>query len=478
MIRCSRRLLACLTCAAAASTALASIASASAAPPPPLSEAQAQKVGTDAYVYGMSLMEFLRLRSTQTSVTVPNELSDAPVNQLGNQRNLANAAHQVFVAPNNDTLYTMGHLDLSRGPLVLHVPKVANHRYYVMEFIDPYTNDFHYIGTRTTGDGAQNFVIVGPHFQGKLPAGLRVIRSSYDRIWICGRTLVYGPSDLAAVHKIQNGYRLIPLKAFERLGLGYTQPRPRRIVTKHTDASVPTGLAFFDALGTAMAQNPPLARDAQILREMKTVGIGPGLHPTKEHLSADVRAGLRAAAASGPAKIFALRSQFVLASAPKHHGWYVPPSDIGNFGTDYGLRSVVAVYGIAANIPAEALYPVGSFDNTGQLLNGAHRYVIHIPAASIPPVHAYWSLTAYNQNLYLVPNPINRYAINQFTPGVKYNKDRSLDLYVQATPPAGHPSNWLPSPPSGQFEVILRMYWPKTSVLNGTYNYPQIIRVG
>jgi hypothetical protein len=478
LIRCSRRLLACLTCAAVASTTVVSLGSAAAASPASLSESQTQKIGSDAYVYGTSLMEFLRQRATQTSVTVPNALSDAPVNQFGNQRNLASAAHQVFVAPNNDTLYSMAHLDLSKDPLVLHVPKVAHHRYYVMEFIDPYTNDFHYVGTRTTGNGAHDFVIVGPHFHGQLPAGLRVIRSSYDRIWICGRTLVYGPSDLSAVHKIQDGYKLIPLRAYKRVGLNYTPPRPKRLITTHTAASVPAGLRFFDALGTAMAQNPPPARDAAVLRELKTVGIGPGLHPSTEHLPPQMLAGLRAAAANGPASIFALRSQFVLNSAPKHHGWYVAPPDIGNFGTDYNLRAVVAVYGIAANVPAEALYPVGSFDNTGQLLNGAHRYVIHIPAGNLPPVHAYWSFTAYNQNLYLVSNPIHRYSINQFTPGVTHNKDGSLDIYVQSTAPAGHRSNWLPSPSSGQFEVILRMYWPNSGVIKGSYTYPQITRVG
>jgi hypothetical protein len=478
VIRFSRRLLACLIGAALASATVISLGSASAASPTSLTEAQAQQIGTDAYVYGISLMEFLRQRETQTSVTVPNNLSDAPVNQLGNQRNLASAAHQVFVAPNNDTLYTMGQLDLSKGPLVLHVPKIAHHRYYVMEFLDPYTNVFHYVGTRTTGDGAHDFVIVGPHFHGKLPAGLRVIHSSYAHIWICGRTLVYGPSDLPAVHKIQAGYKLVPLKAFEHVGLRYTPRRPKRIITAHTEATVPTGLAFFDALGTAMAQNPPPARDAAILRELKTVGIGPGLQPSTEHLPAQVLAGLQAAAANGPAKILAIRAGLVLASAPKHDGWYVAPPDIGNFGTDYDLRAVVAVYGIAANTPAEALYPVGSFDDTGHLLNGANRYVIHIPAGDLPPVHAYWSFTAYNEDLYLVPNPINRYAINQFTPGVKHNKDGSLDIYVQATAPIGHESNWLPSPSSGQFEVILRMYWPKASVLNGSYSYPAITRVG
>src|SRR5947209_14088646 len=131
-----------------------------------------QQAAADAYVYGIPLMEFLRTARQQTSVTVPDRASNAPVNQLGNARSLATAQQHVIVQPNNDTPYTMGHLDLNGGPLVLHVPAVPGHRYYSFEFLDPYTNVYAYVGTRTTGDGAGNFAIVGPRFHGHVPRGL------------------------------------------------------------------------------------------------------------------------------------------------------------------------------------------------------------------------------------------------------------------------------------------------------------------
>jgi hypothetical protein len=343
-----------------------------------------------------------------------------------------------------------------------------------MQFLDPYTNDFAYVGTRTTGDGGGNWAITGPGFHGRLPSGVKRIRSRYNLVWLSGRTLVYGKSDLPAVHKVQNGYKLIPLKAFERFGLNWSPPRPKRIIKTPRKATVPTGIAFFDELGTALAHNPPPKRDAPILREMATMGIGPGMRPSQENLSPAVLAGLTSAADNGMARVTALRLQAAVANGAKHNGWFVPPADTGRFGTDYALRAIVAVFGIGANIPREAMYVIGFETPTRALLSGDHHYVIHFPAHHLPPARYFWSLTMYNFAFYLVANPINRYSIGNRTPGVKYNRDGSLDIYIQSTSPAGHRSNWLPSPSSGQFEMTLRMYGPRLSALHGTYHYPSI----
>jgi hypothetical protein len=464
--------------AAIALALAAPAAEATAAPTPAQQQANAAQIGLDAYDYGIPLMEFLRQAREQTSVTVPNSLSDAPVNQLGSARKLADASHQPIVQPNNDTLYTMGHIDLSAGPLVLHVPAIAHHRYYSFEFLDPYTNVFHYIGTRTTGDGAQTYVITGPSFRGRLPRGITRIRSHYQRAWLVGRTLVSGTTDLGAVHRIQNHYRLLPLSAYLKSGLGWRPQAPKRIVTQATKLAEPTGVAFFDALGTALADNPPPARDATILHQLRTVGIGPGLHPSHEHLSAAVLAGLTSAADSGPTHVAALKLSVAAHSAIAHDGWFVPPADIGDYGTDYELRAVVALNGIAANRPHEAIYIVGVTDSTHALLNAAHDYMIHFAAGQLPPARYFWSLTMYNQSFFLVPNPINRYELASHTASLKRNPDGSLDIYIQHTAPSGHESNWLPAPASGQFEVTLRLYGPELSALSGHYVYPPIMRTG
>jgi len=445
----------------------------------PVCQAAAQQAGTDAYLYGIAPMEFIRQQEKQTSVTVPNDLSDAPINQFGSAKYLATATAgaQVFVQPNNDTLYSMAHLNLASQPLVLATPAVPNHRYYVLQFLDPYTNVFHYVGTRTTGDAAGRYLIAGPRWRGVVPRGLTLIRSPYNLAWIAGRTLVYGPGDLTEVHRIQQGYKLVPLGAYQRVGLAWTAPRPAMIRTQHVNVQEPTGLAFFDKLGDVLKASPPPAADKPILTELRSIGIGPGLHPSQEALSAPVKHGLIAAANGGHDYVSNARTTFAASSAIQHHGWFVPFADTGDFGTDYVWRAMVALFGLAANRPVEAVYTIGVTDQYLQKLDGSHSYVIHFAANALPPARYFWSLTMYDANFFLVPNALGRYALGNRSTSLKYNADGSLDLYLSHPVPQGHAGNWLPAPASGNFEVTLRMYGPSSSVLNDTYTYPSIQRL-
>jgi hypothetical protein len=437
-----------------------------------------QQAALDAYAYGIPLMEFNRAAAAQTSVTVPDTIGDAPINRFGNARVLADARERVIVQPNNDTLYSLAHLDLSRTALVLHVPAIAHHRYFAFEFLDPYTNVFAYVGTRTTGERGGTFLITGPGFHGRVGHGMRRIVSPYPRAWIVGRTLVSGAGDLAAAHQVQNGYALIPLAAYTRHGLAWRRPAPRHLVRVPRVVREPAGLAFFDALGSALAHNPPPARDAAILRELRRVGVGVGLHPSREHLSAAALAALRAAASGGPAYVNGLKTALAVRSIARTHGWFVPPADIGAYGTDYTLRAVVALQGLAANRPAEAVYLIGITDPSLRFLNAAHDYVVHFPAGQLPPARYFWSLTMYDQNFFLVANPLGRYALGDRSRSLRRNADGSLDIYLQRTSPPGHAGNWLPTPATGNFEITLRLYGPHANVLDGTYTLPPITRQG
>ena len=166
-----------------------------------------------AYIFGYPLVTMEMTRRVMTNVAKPESNLRGPMGQFVNARAYPTAAFKDVTAPNADTLYSPAWLDLAREPWVLHVPDERG-RYYLMPMLDGWTNVFADPGTRTTGTGAGDFAIAGPGWQGSLPPGVELIRSNTNMIWILGRTYCSGtPEDYAAVHALQDQYRVTPLSA-------------------------------------------------------------------------------------------------------------------------------------------------------------------------------------------------------------------------------------------------------------------------
>lgn len=135
---------------------------------------------------------------------------DIELNRFFHMRQLATPENRDVVRPNNDTLYSSAGIDLAEsGPLLLSVPATGE-RYYSFQFIDMDTDVFEVVGRRSTGPGPARYLIVGPAWQGDVPAGVKLVRAPQERLWLLGRTLVDGPDDLAAVHALQDNYQLEP----------------------------------------------------------------------------------------------------------------------------------------------------------------------------------------------------------------------------------------------------------------------------
>ena len=169
------------------------------------------------------------------------------------------------------------------------------------------------------------------------------------------------------------------------------------------------------------------------------------------------------------------------ASANKHNGWILFDR-VGDFGTDYLTRAIIAQIGVGANKPEEAIYPGTTRDYSGKLLNGAagHTYRIHFNAGQTPPVDGFWSISMYADDQFFIANPISRFAIGDRTPNLKYNPDGSLDIWVSKSQPSAARNgakNWLPAP-AATFTLVMRAYIPRASILNGTWKYPKVTRVG
>ena len=438
-----------------------------------LTAQEAEEIGIEGVVYGMPLVIMDLTRQVTTNVASPQPDAHAPINQFGNMATFPPASDHSVVRMNLDTKYSWAWLDLSDEPVVLTVPDTDG-KYYLMPLVDAWTNVFASPGARTTGTQAANFVITGPSWSGDTPEGLEVYKSPTSMVWIIGRTQTNGPADYAAVDKIQAGYKITPLSAW---GKPYTAPVG--VVDPNLNMDPPikqleemSTSEFFNTLTQLMVKNPAYAYDAPALEKLAKIGVVPGEKFDISKLDPAVAKALESVVPTALAKLNAAAKNL----AKPVQGWQVPPAKVADAGTDYGLRAVIAAVGLGANIAADAIYPNAFDDSENQPLTGANKYVIHFDKGQTPPTNSFWSLTMYDAQSFFVENPINRYNISAWMP-LKYNADGSLDIYIQKDSPGkDKESNWLPAA-ADEFSVTLRVYWPKESMVDGSWKAPGIKKV-
>jgi hypothetical protein len=460
-----------------------------------VTETAAYKNGVQAYIYGypLILMDVTRQLGTQPNAPGPHGV----INQFVNILTFPDPNFTLIVSPNADTLYTTAFLDLAREPIVLHVPDTGD-RYYLMQMMDAWTNVFASIGKRTTGTTPGNFAIVGPGWQGDLPQGVKKIQAPTNLAWILGRTQCNGKDDYAAVNAIQRQYTLTPLSAYGKAytppGFGPTDPSVDVKTPPVTQVAKMDATTFFSRLALLMKDNQPAPADAPMVQKLAGLGIVPGRPFDPAAVGPPIMRGLEKAvwsvkaffdgAAQGTQgtlqestfdrEVFKrLNTAVQRLTLNIQNGWVIPPMQLGRFGTNYALRGLVALIGFGANLPEDAIYLNARMDGSGQTLNGARRYVLHCAKGQTPPIKAFWSLTLYNSKQAFVPNPIERYAIGD-RDKLKFNPDGSLTLYIQNDSPGlDREANWLPAP-KDDFNLVLRMYWPKPAVLNGAWKPPAV----
>jgi hypothetical protein len=438
------------------------------------SREEAEAIATLAYIYGLPLVLMDVSREVMTSVPAPRGLK-APLNQFIHLRQFPDYTLHEVVSPNVDTLYSTAWLDLSREPVVLAVPEMGK-RYYLMQMLDAWTNVFAAPGTRTTGSGAGAFLIVGPGWKGTVPPGVRTIAAPTNLVWILGRTYTAGAHDYDAVRALQDQYHLVPLSAW---GRPYAPPAQVPVDTSADVQTAPvdqtsrlSASAFLTRLAGLMGPNPPAEDDEPMVKRLRMIGVVPGESFALDRLPPPLSAAVASGVAAGRARLEAL------SKAPPQNlvnGWAIERR-VGRYATNYMLRAHVALVGLGANLPEDAIYPMAMVDIEGAKLTGANRYLLHFPADALPPVDAFWSVTMYDDRHFLVKNPIDRYALGDRAP-MHFNPDGSLDLFIQNADPGGdRHANWLPAPAEG-FNLLMRLYSPRKAILEGTWSPPPIVRL-
>jgi len=445
----------------------------------PLDEDQAYAIGLEAYAYFYPLITMDVTRRQATNYARMGEVSfRGPANGFVHVREFPPADFRDVVRPNFDTLYSSAWLDLTREPMVLSLPDTSgpDGRYYLMPMLDMWSNVFHSIGTRTTGTAAGSYAIAAPGWTGSLPAGVQLVRATTPYVWIIGRTQTNGTADYPIVRRQQDGYGLTPLSRW-----GQPAQPPAGTVDPSVDMRTPpvetvnsmAPAAFFARGIELMKLHPAGAYDAPILARMRRAGIRPGESFDLASAPEPVRRGLERAAQSGV--------RYLTTSVPNlgatRNTWLYLANGMGVYGTDYLRRAAIALVGLGANLPEDAIYPLTHVSGDGRPLDGGSRYVLRFARGETPPVRAFWSITLYDNQGFQVGNPINRFAIGD-RDGLRVGDDGSTEILIQhADPGPERRSNWLPAP-AGPFNLTMRLYYPRAEALDGRWTPPAVQLVG
>jgi hypothetical protein len=440
----------------------------------------AKDIAEAGYIYGLPIVmnygSMYELVVDKTSIQFR-----APFNTLFSDARVFTYEDTAIVTPNSDTPYSMLWVDLRAEPIVVSVPAIDPKRYYSVQMIDGNTYVYGLIGTRTTGNEAGNFLVVGPGWGGERPEGIRaVLQSGTDFSLLIFRTQLFDPADLENVKAVQAGYRAQPLSAYLKQPAPTMPPKPDFPVFSQQLAQE----KFFEYLDFALQFAPALPNEFWIREQLARIGIGPGKNFSFSNLSDAQKADVRLGLIEGKRKVDAA----VKAAGTMINGWNVADAfgDAAFYHGNWLLRAAAAQAGIFGLPADETVYPMTRWEANGTELDASKgNYTITFPKNGLPPVHAFWSITMYDgKTQFLIKNPINRYLINSpMLPSLKKSTDGSLTIYVQHDPPAAdRESNWLPAP-NGPIYLVMRLYWPKIEppsifpVGRGTWQPPAVVRV-
>jgi hypothetical protein len=412
------------------------------------------KRGADAYLIGYPLVT---MQATRDALVQP----PARMNAFSHARYLPDARNTVnVVSPSRDTVYSSVWLDLRDGPMLIEQPDMGE-RYWLMPVLDAWTNVVADPGTRTIGNDPHTLLVAGPDWQGQAPPDAVVYRSPTDLAWAILR-IQTGP-DLAGVARLQDGFRIAPLSAPDAWAKSTVFERPREAIDVRAQVDALSGQEFFDRLAQGLATQPLSPDDPDAAATLSRIGVTPGeFTPPTNRAELDGLAKVPSRVQQGLTD--AVNSQDGGGGATISNGWRIPPMSLGDYGTDYPVRAAVAREGLGANLPEDAVYASTRVDDQGDLLTGDRSYVIDVPDQM--PVRAFWSVTVYDDRGNLLPGVDD---------GLSVSGDRTSGpqriVISTAKPDQGL---WLRAPDTGEFRLIMRLYWPDQVVLDGQWPFPPV----
>lgn len=418
-----------------------------------------EAIAEEAYIMAYPMMEnYKTMEQSVRSGSSKRKLQ--PFNWLLNNSQLLGPEFTQIVAPNHDTVYSSTWLDLKNSPQVLSIPDIPDERYYVFQLVNMYNYNFGYIGARTHGYTAGNYLIHGPDWVGKVPDCIdQTFRSESRFAYLIGRTLIDGPEDREKIKIIQKGYKLEHLSQFENQIESLAQTQTPDF--KPYDVQKSLSAEFIDYFNIILGQSAIHPDDQSKINKFSRIGVVPGKTFVINELSEQKRQAIERGIRSAIKKIKSKVKEIGL----RLNGWNIlmdshgPREIMASRPLVNAAGAMAALYG---NDKEEASNFACFVDQDGQELDASkYDYRIRFEKGAFPPVKAFWSITMYRlPEFLLVKNPIDRYTIGDRTLNLIYEEDGSLEIVIRnETPKPEFGKNWLPAP-NGPFVLALRNYWP------------------
>ena len=237
---------------------------------------EARAVAKDAYIYASPMVDSYGIMYTYFMAPGHPDYK-GPMNKLINEARVYTPADTTVQTPNSDTPYSFFGADLRTEPLVLTVPEIDPKRYYSIQFVDAYTFNFNYVGSRATGNGAGKFLLAGPGWKGEKPEGIKeIITSETDLVLGIYRTQLFGPDDIDNVKAIQAGYKLEPLS--EYLGAEAPPAAPTlHFAEPLSKEAQKTSPGVFEVLNFVLtAYCPTVPSEEALMARFAKINVGPG----------------------------------------------------------------------------------------------------------------------------------------------------------------------------------------------------------
>ncbi len=379
----------------------------------------------EAYIWGFPLASVHRTR-----LLLCSKNDSGTMNHVDD---LATPSDRAIVVPNNDTLYSSAWYDLRHGDLTIDVPPMDHpNRYWNVMVLDAYTH-VAYVCRRHHGVGGTSVqVTFDPNTPPANDAG-NIVTIGTPTAWVIVRVLVESPEDIEKARSLQRSIRVTAPRA---------HPTERTTRVGRPTTIDKAGAEFFAELKSYVELDPPahwhptLSKDAQAIIENPD-------SISAEELAAGVKEGEKLIRGRNAAGIV------------HKNGWHTGRSATG-FDGDILKRAAGAKFGLGGHQAIENRSYIVQSDALGNRPDGSKPLMLRFEADALPPCHAFWSLTAYGMDMYLIENEIDRWSISDRTPGLVYGEDGSLTIIISATRPT-QTSNWLPVPP-GPYMMGMRVY--------------------